>query len=76
MENYYFNRVDMSEWFPGATAKLLQALDNDTNDLLAEISVTPVEFWSLPGDTFEEDELEDEEIFERVLDSYSERMGD
>ncbi len=74
MENYTLIRIDFAEWFPGATAKLLQAIDED-GELLAEIKVSTDEFWALPGDEFDEDDL-DEELLERLLNDYSERQGD
>lgn len=76
MDNIFFERVDMAEWFPGATDHYLRALDRDSLELEAEIILTADEFWSLPGDTFEEDELEDENILARILTEYSERQGD
>lgn len=76
MDNIFFERVDMAEWFPGATGRYLRALDRDSLELEAEISLTADEFWSLPGDTFDDDELEDESILERILTEYSERQGD
>lgn len=76
MDNIFFERVDMAEWFPGATDHYLRALDRDSLELEAEIILTADEFWSLPGDTFEEDELEDENILTRILTEYSERQGD
>lgn len=76
MDNIFFERVDMAEWFPGATDHYLRALDRDSLELEAEVILTADEFWSLPGDTFEEDELEDENILARILTEYSERQGD
>lgn len=76
MDNIFFERVDMAEWFPGATGHYLRALDRDTLELEAEICLTSEEFWDLPGDTFEEDELKDEKILERILNEYSELQGD
>lgn len=74
MEDYTLVRVDWAEWFPGASAKVLQAVDVD-GELLAEINVSTDVFWSLPGDEFDEDDL-DEELLERLLNDYSERQGD
>lgn len=75
MENIYFNRVDMAEWFPGANGYYLQALNEDSEELEAEIMLTKVEFWSLPGDTFDLEDLEDESIRERMETSYTELQG-
>ena len=75
MDNYYLSRIDLAEWMPGANGYILQALDNDTNDLIAEISIDKYTFWSLPGDTFEESDLEDD-LLEKLLNEYSELQGD
>lgn len=74
MENYTLMRIDWAEYFPGATAKVLQAIDED-GDLLAEIKVSSDVFWDLPGDEFDEDDL-DEDLLEKLMEDYSQRQGD
>lgn len=75
MENIYFNRVDMAEWFPGAKGYHLQALNENSDELEAEITLTKVEFWSLPGDTFDLEDLEDDFILWRMESAYTELQG-
>lgn len=75
MEDYTLVRIDWSEWFPGANNYVVQAVDNQTEELLAEVTVSKDVFWSLPGDEFDEDDL-DEGLLERLLDAYSEAQGD
>lgn len=75
MENYYLVRIDWAEWFPGSTVKVIQAIELGTDELLAEIKISTDEFWDLPGDEFEESDLE-EWMLEALLEEYSENQGD
>lgn len=76
MDNCYLERLDMAEWIPGASGHYLRALEMDTGDVMAEVSMTAVEFWSLPADAFEVEELEDEKILARIRTEYNELQGD